>query len=185
MIVVGLITLFLVAGIVALHVQSLLLISDHLPRFPFRHLFKVSLGLIGVIATHVFSIILFGGTMWGLNQIDGNPFGEVISESGEGGAQSLHDFIYFSFTTYTTVGYGDYFPVGPLRLISQIEALMGLVLIACSASYVFVIMQDYWKTHTRRPKFKPRFKGRGRGAISGKPRRKDAPQNRAAQKRQP
>ena len=62
----------------------------------------------------------------------------------------MNYFIYFSFTTYTTVGYGDYVPVGPVRLLSQIEALVGLVLIACSASYIFIIMQDYWRTHARR-----------------------------------
>ena len=146
MIIVGLITFFLVTAVVALQVQALLLISDHLPRFPFRHLFKVSLGLIGVIVTHVVSIMVFGLAMYGLTHVDPESFGHLESEGG----QEFHDFIYFSFTTYTTVGYGDYIPVGPIRLISQIEALVGLVLIACSASYIFIIMQDYWRTHTRR-----------------------------------
>ena len=146
MILVILITLVLVSGVVALQVQALLLISDHLPRFPFRHLFKVSFGLIGVIVTHVISIVLFGLVIYGLTTANPTRFGHL--EGGE--VQTVNDFIYFSFTTYTTVGYGDYIPVGPIRLISQIEALVGLVLIACSASYIFVIMQDYWKTHTRR-----------------------------------
>lgn len=146
MILVSIITLLLVTGVVALQVQSLLLISEHLPRFPFRHLFKVSFGLIGVILTHVVSIILFGIAIYGLTKSDPTRFGHLVG----GEAQTLHDCIYFSFTTYTTVGYGDYIPVGPIRVISQIEALVGLVLIACSASYIFVIMQDYWKTHARR-----------------------------------
>ena len=146
MILVGIITLLLVAGVVALQVQSLLLISDHLPKFPFQHLFKVSLGLIGVIITHVVSIVLFGVVIFSLAHTHPERFGSLEGE----GPKDLHDFIYFSFTTYTTVGYGDYIPVGPIRLISQIEALVGLVLIACSASYIFVIMQDYWRAHTRR-----------------------------------
>ncbi len=145
MVLVGFITLVLVAAVVALQVQALLLISDHLPKFPFKHLFKVSLGLIGVIVAHVISIILFGCVTFALAKT--HP--ELGSLQGAG-PKDLQDFIYFSFTTYTTVGYGDYVPVGPIRLISQIEALVGLVLIACSASYIFIIMQDYWRAHTRR-----------------------------------
>ena len=104
MILVSIITLVLVSGVVALQVQALLLISDHLPRFPFRHLFKVSLGLIGVIVTHVVSIILFGLVIYGLAKTNPTRFGHLEGD----GAQTVSDFIYFSFTTYTTVGYGDY-----------------------------------------------------------------------------
>lgn len=146
MIAVAFITILLVAGVVALQVKALLLISEYLPRFPFRPLLKVSAGLIGVIAAHVASIVLFGTVIFLLAKTNPDKFGRL-----EGfGSQTIHDFIYFSFTTYTTVGYGDYIPVGPIRLISQIEALVGLVLIACSASYIFIIMQDYWKKHARR-----------------------------------
>ena len=146
MIAVAFITILLVAGVVALQVKALLLISEYLPRFPFRPLFKVSAGLIGVIAAHVASIVLFGTAIFLLAKTNPEKFGRL-----EGlGSQTIHDFIYFSFTTYITVVYGDYIPVGPIRLISQIEALVGLVLIACSASYIFIIMQDYWKKHARR-----------------------------------
>lgn len=146
MILVGFITLLVVSSVVAIQVQALLLISDHLPRFPFRHLFKVSFGLIGVILVHVISIVIFGAVIYTLTHVESGRFGHLQGAE----PQSLHDFIYFSFTTYTTVGYGDYVPIGPIRLLSQIEALVGLVLIACSASYIFIIMQDYWRTHTRR-----------------------------------
>ena len=145
MLVVGFITLVLVSLVVALQVLALLLISDHLPRFPFRHLFKVTLGLIGVISAHVVSIVIFGCVTYALTHVDKQRFGRLESE----GPQTMNDYIYFSFTTYTTVGYGDYTPKGPIRLLSQIEALVGLVLIACSASYIFIIMQDYWRAHTR------------------------------------
>lgn len=145
MLVVGLITLLVVSVVVALQVLALLLISDHLPRFPFRHLFKVTLGLIGVISAHVISIVIFGCVTYALTHVDKQRFGRLESED----AGTMNDYIYFSFTTYTTVGYGDYIPKGPIRLLSQIEALVGLVLIACSASYIFIIMQDYWRTHTR------------------------------------
>ncbi len=46
--------------------------------------------------------------------------------------------------------------------------LNGLVLIACSASYIFIIMQDYWKRHARR------LRATKSQTTSEKPRRKDA-----------
>ena len=136
MLAVAFITLLLVAGVVALQVKALLLLSEYLPRFPFRPLFRVSAGLIGVIAAHVAFIVLFGTIIFLLAKTNPKKFGWL-----EGlGNHTLHDSIYFSFATYITAGYGDYIPIGPIRLISPIEALVGLVLIACSASYIFIIM---------------------------------------------
>ncbi len=54
---------------------------------------------------------------------------------------SLGDTLYFSLATYTTVGFGDIAPVGPLRMLVGLEALTGLVLITWSASFTFLIMQ--------------------------------------------
>lgn len=56
--------------------------------------------------------------------------------------------VYFSFTTYTSLGYGDIVPVGPARFIAGLESLMGLVLIAWTASFTYFEMTLYWEdTH--------------------------------------
>ncbi len=54
---------------------------------------------------------------------------------------SFGDTLYFSLTVYTTVGFGDIAPLGPVRMLVGIEALAGLVLITWSASFTFLIMQ--------------------------------------------
>lgn len=54
---------------------------------------------------------------------------------------SFSDTLYFSLSVYTTVGFGDIAPLGPVRLMVGIEALAGLVLITWSASFTFLIMQ--------------------------------------------
>jgi hypothetical protein len=54
-----------------------------------------------------------------------------------------NDF-YYSATTYTGLGFGDIRPTGALRLFTAIEALTGLVIIAWTASAVFLAMQQYW-----------------------------------------
>lgn len=45
---------------------------------------------------------------------------------------------------YTTVGFGDLIPIGPIRLMAGVEALTGLVMITWSASYTFLEMQRDW-----------------------------------------
>ena len=57
---------------------------------------------------------------------------------------TLLDCVYFSFTTYTTVGYGDIEPIGHLRYLTGIESLTGLVLITWTASFLYYEMQRYW-----------------------------------------
>ena len=57
---------------------------------------------------------------------------------------SLLDCVYYSFTTYTTLGIGDIQPEGWLRFTTGVEALTGLILIAWTASFMFMCMQGQW-----------------------------------------
>lgn len=47
------------------------------------------------------------------------------------------DFLYFSAASYTSLGLGDIQPHGPLRLLTGVEALTGLILIAWTAAFLF------------------------------------------------
>lgn len=40
------------------------------------------------------------------------------------------DFLYFSYTTYNTLGYGDIRPVGNCRLITSIQSMIGMIFVA-------------------------------------------------------
>lgn len=57
---------------------------------------------------------------------------------------SLMDCVYFSFTTFNTLGFGDIQPIGEMRFLTGIQALTGLVLITWTASFLFVEMQKFW-----------------------------------------
>jgi hypothetical protein len=59
---------------------------------------------------------------------------------------SLMSCLYFSAETYTTLGFGDLTPVGPVRLIAGVEALNGLLLIGWSASYTYIAMERFWNS---------------------------------------
>ncbi len=41
----------------------------------------------------------------------------------------FQEYIYFSLVSYTSLGLGDVYPYGPVRLITGIEALTGLLMI--------------------------------------------------------
>lgn len=50
------------------------------------------------------------------------------------------DYFYFSIVSYTSLGHGDVFPSGHLRFITGVEALNGLLLIAWSGSFIYIVM---------------------------------------------
>lgn len=56
------------------------------------------------------------------------------------------DYVYFSATNYTSLGYGDNIPQGGIRLLGTFEALVGLLMIGWSTAYAFWWMQRHWLT---------------------------------------
>ena len=55
------------------------------------------------------------------------------------------DAVYMSAVTFTTVGFGDLAPVGPIRFLAGTLALTGFVLITWSASFTYLEMTRDWR----------------------------------------
>lgn len=51
--------------------------------------------------------------------------------------------------TYTTLGFGDLAPVGPLRFLAGTMARTGFVLITWSASFTYLEMSRDWRERER------------------------------------
>lgn len=131
-----------VALAVLVHYEGLRLLSGWLARAHGLRRRKVLLGVYGVILLHVIEIWLFGAAIWLL-----------LFEPGAGmiGGQQHAAFleaIYLSAVTFTTVGFGDVVPVGPIRFLAGTEALTGFILLTWSASFLYLEMEQYWR---RRP----------------------------------
>ena len=127
--------------VILIHYEVLFQLDKRLPRvshLPAR--FKVLAGAGVIFMAHIIEIWIFAlGYLLAL-QFDG--MGGLTGEaSGHG---PLLDYVYLSFITYTTVGYGDVVAHGYLRYLTGIEALLGLLLITWSASFLFLEMQKYW-----------------------------------------
>ncbi len=54
---------------------------------------------------------------------------------------NLHDALYFSTISYTTVGYNDEFVVEEWRLIGAFEAILGMVMIGWSTAFFFRMLE--------------------------------------------
>jgi Ion channel len=52
--------------------------------------------------------------------------------------------LYFSVETFTSTGFGDILPSGPVRMVAGAEALNGLLLIGWSASFTYLAMERFW-----------------------------------------
>ncbi len=132
-------TLTGVVLVVLLHYESSLLLSRFTAsaRLPPRP--RMLLLIFGLLLAHVAEIWLFAVAAWLLLAVPG--IGSIAGDNGLG----LLDVVYVSATTYTTLGYGDFVPVGHLRFLFAMEALTGLVLITWSASLTFLEMQRHWQ----------------------------------------
>ncbi len=127
-----------VALAVAIHYECLIRLATLMPRLKVRHRFRLLIGVFGALLAHVAEVWLFAAVYYLMARTDG--WGGFAGQS-EG---SLMDCGYFSFTTFTTLGFGDIEPLGSLRYLTGIEALTGLVLITWTASFLYIEMQRYW-----------------------------------------
>ena len=55
---------------------------------------------------------------------------------------NLYDAMYFSITTFTTLGYGDFQPLPGHRLTTSLEALSGMISMAIGASFIWLWCQE-------------------------------------------
>lgn len=136
-----LITILLVGIYVVIHFEALHNIAGYMADAHKRPRQWVAFGVIGALLAHVVEIWLFAVGYY------------VLIYSGHAGSLEgdfhlgLSDCGYYSYITYTTLGFGDITPSGPLRFLTGMEALTGLVMITWTASFMYLQMERLWKHH--------------------------------------
>ena len=124
---------------VGIHYQALVHLS-HLRRFDrLRHRSRLNLLVLGALVAHVIELSCFSFGYWLLDGVW--DYGDLLVAPDE----TTTDYWYFSFVAYTSLGFGDITPSGSLRFMTALETLTGLVLIAWTASFIFLEMQISWK----------------------------------------
>lgn len=123
---------------VAIHYEFLYHATRLIPKLSFKPRLRIIAGVFTALIAHTIEVWLFTLAYYYI-QGQGTLGGLEGSFSG-----TLFDCVYFSFTTYSTLGFGDIVPVGELRYLAGIESLTGLVLITWTASFLYFEMQRLW-----------------------------------------
>lgn len=134
-----LLSLLLVAATVIVHYEFLRLTSAVTRGLSIPGRAQILVIIAMVFVAHLVEVGLYTATYfacqnwWGLGDIHGDTEGWMV------------DYFYFSITTFTTLGFGDLQPRGPVRLIAGVELLNGLLLIGWSASFTYLSMERFWQ----------------------------------------
>jgi len=128
---------------VVFHYEFMYRVSKAFPAMHISHRYRILIGIFAALIAHSLEIWLFALAYFAMHNIEGWGYLEGNFDG------SLMDCGYFSFTVFTTLGFGDIQPNGHLRYLTGIESLTGLVLITWTASFLFVEMQRHWAGGSR------------------------------------
>jgi len=104
MLAVFMINTLIIALAVLIHYEFLYRISTVIPKMKIKHRFRIVAGVFGALIAHTIEIWLFSlayyliPTVQGWGHLEGNFNG------------SFMDCVYFSYTIFTTLGFGDIEP---------------------------------------------------------------------------
>jgi Ion channel len=140
---VGLSVLLYVVTVLS-HYEALRIISQYVDRSSMRPRARLLLVLFGTVLAHVFEFGLYALVFWYADSVI-----DIGNFSGFHGKEAVNYF-YFSAETFTSLGMGDVYPRGALRLITSLEVLNGLTLIGWSTSFTFLAMSRLWDLHPRK-----------------------------------
>lgn len=134
------VTFAVISLIIGLHYEVLRSCLRFLPSVTHRRRRRVIVLILVILLTHAVEVWIFGIAYFTLLKWE-----QIGSIDGQYTVVELIDYVYYSGMVYTTVGFGDLIPHGPIRFMSGMEAITGLVMITWSASFTFLEMQRDWR----------------------------------------
>ena len=136
-----LIVLSIISGYLGFHylIASLFLISTFgIIIFLIPTVLNLSRSFFGFLFILLFAQIFETILSFALHYVNSG----ILAANGEVNT-SLGDCFYFSITTFTTLGYGDFQPKPEMRLATSIEALFGMVSMAIGASMIWLWCREH------------------------------------------
>jgi hypothetical protein len=124
---------------VMIHYEGLHYFTNWMSHNRLKPRFRIVVLIYGLLILHAVEIFIFGVALWALSQSPG--YGTLITAD----VNALGDYVYFSSTVYSTLGFGDLVTTGPIRFMAGIESVTGLLLITWSASFTYLEMVRYWR----------------------------------------
>ncbi len=124
-----------------------------LPRMHITPRLRVLLIIVPIFATHIISIWIYAGVYFLVENFTG--FGHLTGSIAPAALtyESFIERLYYSASTYASLGLGDIVPTKDLRMLSSAEVLNGLVMIGWTISFTYLTMEQFWSLpHRRRNK---------------------------------
>lgn len=124
---------------VTVHYELLYRLGTVVKSFSFGPRQEVVFRVMLALVVHIIKIYIFAaGYYYVLYTPErGNCLGDAKMED-------VFDCVYFSFVTYSTLGFGDVEPDGWVRFMVGMEAVTGLVQIAWTASFLYFQTETGW-----------------------------------------
>lgn len=119
---------------------------SRLPTLTMPPQWRILVVMGAVFGAHIVCIWLYAIVYYVL--IHHLPLGTFVGETIQSGINDPSDFLsclFFSTTTYTSLGFGDMLPTGGLRMLAGVQVLNGLVLIGWTISFTYLVMENFWQ----------------------------------------
>ena len=118
-----------------IHYEALRLLTHATVRSRSRSRVVLALAMTGIVAVHIFEIALFGAAFFASVRIF--QLGSFV----ETRSMVPADYFYYAAETYSSLGYGDIYPLGDIRLLASITPLIGILLLGWSGAFLFSLVQ--------------------------------------------
>lgn len=138
MLVIVLLNLAVIGLAVLIHYEFLYRMTQLIPVMRVKHRFRIVIGVFGALIAHSIEVWLFAIVYYFINM--SGHLGKLTGNFDG----SLLDCVYFSYTTFTTLGFGDIEAQGKIKHLAGLESLTGLLLITWTASFLYFEMQRHW-----------------------------------------
>jgi hypothetical protein len=132
-----LLSALVIVGTTVIHYEGIRRMDDY-ARAHTRGAYPTLLAVIvGLVVLHLVEIGLYAG----LFAFADGPLD--IGAFHGGPTMGALDYFYYAAEAYASLGYGDVYPMGAMRLIGAVAPLNGLLLLAWSGCFLFSMVEEW------------------------------------------
>lgn len=141
---ISLLSMLVIAGTSLLTYEILGYVWNALPTLNVRPRFRVLLILIPIFIAHIINIWIYAAIYFLIENVSayGQLTGNILPATFS--YESFLERLYFSASTYASLGLGDIIPNKNLRMLASAEVLNGLVMIGWTISFTYLAMEKFW-----------------------------------------
>ncbi len=131
----------MVGGCVLVHYEALRGASIIMPKLTIPPRSRILFVIAAAFLAHSLEIWLMAAGFYVL--AENLQLGTISGNFGG----TFYEYLYYSTVSYTSLGIGDLYPTGVLRILTGVEALVGLAMIAWTGSFTYLAMEKFWHLH--------------------------------------